>query len=79
MPQYIVECFIVTGFDDLDAIIEMNVDDGPSSTVHTIEQYIDKRKHALPQCMGPNAKGAQITTVIRMIIGTALHACILHN
>ena len=52
LPPYIVECFLVSGFDDIDAIVEMNTDDGPKNTISVVESFIDKRKANLPQCMG---------------------------
>ena len=54
LPKYIVECFRVSGFDDIDAINEMNVKTEPNS-INIIEKYIDKHKEEFPQCMGPNA------------------------
>ena len=54
LPPYIVECFLVSGFDDLDTIAEMNTDNGSKNSVSTIESYIDKRKAYLPQCLGPH-------------------------
>ena len=52
LPKYIVECFKVSGFDDIDAIHEMNVTTQPNS-INVIEKYIDKHKAQFPQCMGP--------------------------
>ena len=50
-----MECFLVSGFDDVDAIVEMNTDDdGPKSSISLIENFIDKRKAELPKCVGPN-------------------------
>ena len=31
LPSYIVECLLVSGFDDVDSIVEMNLDDGPKN------------------------------------------------
>ena len=53
LPPYVVECFMVSGFDDIDAIVEMNTSDGPKNSITIIESYIDKRKSDLPNCMGP--------------------------
>ena len=50
-----MECFLVSGFDDVDAFVEMNTDDdGPKSSISLIENFIDKRKAELPKCVGPN-------------------------
>ena len=54
LPPYVVECFMVSGFDDIDAMVEMNTSDGPKNSITIIESYIDKRKSDLPNCMGPN-------------------------
>ena len=54
LPPYIVECFSVSGFDDIDAIAEMCTDDGPKNSVSVIESFIDKRKANHPKCMGPH-------------------------
>ena len=41
LPPYIVEFFLVSGFDGVDAIIEMNTDDdGPKSSISSIENFI---------------------------------------
>lgn len=60
VPSYVVECFKVAGFDNLSAIKQMSVT-GSTNSITDIEQYIDKMKQHLPQCMGPN-----------MIIGPSL-------
>ena len=54
IPPYIVECFRVSGFDDIDSNVAMNTDIGPKNSVHLIESYIERRKASLPQCVGPN-------------------------
>ena len=54
LPPYIVECLIVSGFDAIDSIVEMNTEDGPKNSIDLIETYIEKRKESFPQCMGPN-------------------------
>ena len=46
LPEYICNCFEVTGFDTKDAIIEMN-----DKSITEIEQYVDKWKKSLPLCM----------------------------
>ena len=51
---YIVECFLVSGSDDIESIVEMNIDDVPKNSINVIESYIDKGKASLPQCIGPN-------------------------
>lgn len=54
LPEYIVRSFIESGFDDIDAIMEMDVTDSPSNSITAIEQYIDKRKSVLKDCIRPN-------------------------
>ena len=49
LPEYICNCFEVTGFDTIDAICEMN-----SNSIANIESDIDKRKTYLPSCMRTN-------------------------
>ena len=46
LPEYICNCFEVTGFDTKEAIIEMN-----DKTINEIEQYVDKWKKSLPSCL----------------------------
>ena len=50
-----MEFFLVSGFDGVDAIIEINTDDdGLKSSISSIENFIDKRKAEFPKCVGPN-------------------------
>ena len=44
----------MSGFDDIDAIMEMDIQDGPKNSITVIESYIEKRKLELEKCMGPN-------------------------
>ena len=53
LPPYVVQCFIVSGFDDTESIIEMNVDDDPKNSICVMEDYIDKVKATNPECIGP--------------------------
>lgn len=47
LPEYnIVNCFIVAGFDSVDAICAMD-----DNTVSVIEEFIDKRKECYPSCI----------------------------
>ena len=48
LPEYIVNCFIVAGFDSVDAICAMD-----DNTVSVIEEFIDKRKECYPSCIRP--------------------------
>ena len=43
LPPYVVECFMVSGFNDIDAIVEMNTSDGSKNSIKIIESYNDKR------------------------------------
>ena len=43
LPPYIVECLIVSGFDAIDSIVEINTGDGPENSIDLIETYIEKR------------------------------------
>uniref|UniRef100_A0A1X7TTS9 Uncharacterized protein n=1 Tax=Amphimedon queenslandica TaxID=400682 RepID=A0A1X7TTS9_AMPQE len=52
LPDYIVECFKVTGFDNITAITQMKLE-GENNSINVIEKYIDKRKKFLQRCMGP--------------------------
>ena len=54
LPPYIVKCFSVSGFSDIDAIAEMCTDDGPKNSVSVIKSFIDKQKANHPKCMGPH-------------------------
>ena len=49
--DYIVQCFTMSGFNDIDAIMEMNVDEGAGNSISTIEEFIDH--HSFPSCMNP--------------------------
>ena len=51
-PEYIVQCFVTSGFDDIDAIVEMDVDDGPGNSIKTIEGFINI--HSFTNCMNPS-------------------------
>ena len=53
LPSYVVECFKIVGFDNLSALKQMSVT-GRTNSITNIEQYIDKIKQHLPQCMGLN-------------------------
>lgn len=56
LPSYVVNCFIATGFDDVESIVEMDLGGTSSArdSISVIEQYIDQRKVELPNCMGPS-------------------------
>ncbi len=54
LPSYVVECFVVSGFDDVESITEMNTNEGPKNSIKIIESYIEKRKTAIKKCLGPN-------------------------
>ena len=53
LPTYVANCLVVTGFDDIDSIRELNVS-GSNNSITMIETFIDKRKDILTNCMGPN-------------------------
>ncbi len=48
-PEYIVQCFIVSGLDDIDTILKMSTE-SESNSIDVIEQYIDEVKNEFPQC-----------------------------
>jgi hypothetical protein len=54
LPEYIVNCFIATGYDCIDTICDMNITPGPTNFINEIEAYIEKRKSFLPSCLGSN-------------------------
>ena len=47
---------LVSGFDDIDAIVEMNTDDGSTNSITVIETYIhvDKRKKIYQDALALN-------------------------
>ena len=55
LPTYIVNCFIATGFDTLEAITEMDVSSSPKNSIRVIEEYINRRKVELLECIRPNS------------------------
>lgn len=42
LPQYVVECFLVAGFDTIEVIIQMNISDGPYNSLDQIESFVLK-------------------------------------
>ncbi len=48
LPSYIGKCFLVSGCDDVESIVEINTTDSP------IQNYIEKRKACFPKCIGPH-------------------------
>ena len=49
LPEYIVQCFIMSGYDTHHAVLEMDTSENPGNSIEEIEQYIDKNK--FPSCM----------------------------
>ena len=51
-PEYIIQSFLMSGFDDIDTIMEMDVSEGSNNSVQIMENYISKKKisylHAEP-------------------------------
>ena len=45
---------LVSGFDDIDAIVEMNTDDGSTNSITVIETNIDKRKKIYQDALALN-------------------------
>ena len=41
LPAYIVNCFVVAGFDTIDATATMDVSDNPENSLHVIEEFIN--------------------------------------
>ena len=72
LPKYIVECFKVTGFDTPIAISKMRVV-GEKNSIKDLEEYIEKWKEFLQNCMGPNMAPFQfppshIITIVSTIL-----------
>lgn len=42
LPEYIVNCFVASGYDTLPIIAEMDISDEPGNTLQVIEQFIAK-------------------------------------
>uniref|UniRef100_A0A1X7SRC3 Uncharacterized protein n=2 Tax=Amphimedon queenslandica TaxID=400682 RepID=A0A1X7SRC3_AMPQE len=55
LPSYIVYSFAESGFDDIDAILEMDISDSPNNSIHGIQEYIESQKDDLPNCIRPNS------------------------
>lgn len=49
IPQYIINCFSLSGFDDIHAIIELDND----KCLKLIETYIEKKKKDVQDCFPP--------------------------
>ena len=43
LPEYIIQSFLMSGFDDIDTIMEMDVGEGPNNSVQIMENYINKK------------------------------------
>ncbi len=41
LPEYIANCFMVSGFDTLSIIAEMDVSSNPGNSVQQIEEYVN--------------------------------------
>ena len=54
MPPHIIHCFVVSGFDEIESVLEMDASEGPTNSIEVIERYINSRKVHYPQCMDPN-------------------------
>ena len=50
LPEYIIviiQSFLMSGFDDIDTIMEMDVCEGPNNSVQIMENYINKKNFPL--------------------------------
>ncbi len=54
LPPHIIQCFVVSGFDEIESVLEMDASEGPTNCIDVIERYINDRKMHYPQCMDPN-------------------------
>ena len=50
LPEYIANCFMVSGFDTLSIIAEMDVSSNPGNSVQQIEEYVNENNSEDPQC-----------------------------
>ena len=51
LPEYIVNCFIASGFDTLAIISEMDISSKPGNSLQQIEEYITAEHSEDPGCM----------------------------
>ena len=52
LPEYIVQSFMMSGFDDIETILQMDIGEGPNNSIDAIEKFINKKR--FPSCMGPH-------------------------
>ena len=50
---HITQC-LVSGFDEIESVLEMDTSEEPTNSIDVIERYINGRKMHYPQCMDPN-------------------------
>ena len=46
-PEYIIQLFLMSCFDDIKTIMEMDVGEGPNNSVQILEIYINKKNSNL--------------------------------
>ena len=44
LPEYIVECFLMSGYDNSLSVLEMDISEQPGNSVEVIERYVDENK-----------------------------------
>jgi len=43
LPEYVANCLLVSGYDDLDVLCSMDVSESPKNSILKVENYISKR------------------------------------
>ena len=44
LPEYIVECFLMSGYDNNISVLEMDISEQPGNSVEVMERYVDENK-----------------------------------
>jgi len=50
LPEYVVNCFVASGYDTLSVISEMDVSSDPGNSIQLIEEYINENHSDDPNC-----------------------------
>ena len=49
LPQYIANCLIASGYDEMEVLCGMNTSEGPKNTIEKVESFITKRFSGKPE------------------------------
>ena len=49
LPQYVVNCLITSGYDEMQVLCDMDTSESPKNTIHKVESFINKRFSNKPE------------------------------